>query len=156
MKIIKDLLRRAGSEGELRRWIKLAMPGSRRRGRPAGSSKYSDADDDALLMAETLKLTAETLKPGKDLSLHAAIKLVASGGPLSWTKLRGASQSAMVKRLMAKAHAEHAKPREPLTETELLSMFRTLISWLSSDNYSQRLLGYVIGTALFSPNSHSD
>ena len=47
MKMIAYLLKRAGSEPELHRWIKLAGP-RRQRGRPPNSSPFTENDDEAL------------------------------------------------------------------------------------------------------------
>jgi hypothetical protein len=109
LKTVRDLLEKAGSERELQRWIKLALP-PRRLGRPPRSTPYAD-DEDALLMAQALHLIG-------GISLHKAIKIVASWGPLGWKAGRGPNSDAMVKRLVAKAAAENKESVEPPTEAE--------------------------------------
>lgn len=149
IEMIKELLERAGDERELGRWIRLAAP-RRRRGRPAGSSPFFDADDTALLVAEILHL-------GKGISLHAAIKLVASWGPLRWEKDRGSSQSAMVKRLLAKAHAERVT-FEQTSEAELQCIFKNFYKWGAGldENDPQWLIAHLLGKHLSLPYGRSE
>jgi hypothetical protein len=96
---IRRLIKRAGGEGNLHRWIRIAY--ERRRGRPPGSSGFRDYDDEVIWIAEILS----ALSKGK-LTLHAALRTIAATGPLQWTSKRGSSADSMAKRQQAKARAE--------------------------------------------------
>jgi hypothetical protein len=96
---IRRLIKRAGSEGNLHRWIRIAY--ERRRGRPRDSSRFRDYDDAVVWIADTFS----ALSKGK-LTLHAALRIIAEKGPLRWTPERGLSAESMVKRQQAKARAD--------------------------------------------------
>jgi hypothetical protein len=97
---IRRLLKRAGGERNLQRWIRIA--GSRRRGRPNGSSRLNEYDNEVLDVAGTISL-ARLLAGKKEFSLHAIFQTIAEGGgPLGWTPERGSTRQAMVKRLLRK------------------------------------------------------
>ena len=100
---IRRLLKRAGSERNLQRWIRIAC--SRRRGRPTGSSRLQEYDNEVLSIAYTILLAS--LLAGKErFSLHAVLQGIAEGGPLGWTPERGLTRQAMVKRLLRKARGQ--------------------------------------------------
>jgi hypothetical protein len=148
LQTIKGLLNRAGSERNLQRRVRLAGT-QRRRGRPPNSSRYAAADDDALLMAQLLRL-------GTGMSLHKLIKLVASWGPLSWKPgSRGASEEAMVKRLLAKAHAERAVE---LTPEEIKTTREWFIKWVANLDVNDKgavLMARILSKHLVPPESYS-
>lgn len=113
LKTVRGLLEKAGSERELQRWIRLAM--SRRKGRPPKSTPYADDDEHALMVAQALHMVG-------NISLHKAIAMIASRGPLRWKHGRGSSPDAMAKRLLAKAAAEDKESFEAPTEADWQGM----------------------------------
>jgi hypothetical protein len=130
---IRSLIGRAGSEEELQRWIRLALP--RRRGRPPGSNKFGDYDESVILIAEAL----HHIPDGK-LSLYLAIKQIvdpvpgspAAAGRLRWTGPdQGTSAGATIKRLLKKASDEKviAKCEEPPTQAEVDELMNWLNAW---------------------------
>ena len=123
---IRRLLKSAGGEPELHRWIRLAC--ARPKGRPAGSSKLSDYDESVLAVAEPLQV----LSRGRFTLNHVLKTLLADPNwPFHWTPACGASQEATVKRLHAKSLRDR-RALAKLTKSELARNLREVKAWLES------------------------
>ena len=138
IKILLQLIKQAGDDKELRRWIAIAK-GSRR-GRPPGSSRHADYDEEVLDLATSLqaatklplrkvlkKLIVDHRPPPRLAQSDAAKRAIAR----KWTPNKGASPEAVIRRLLDKDRAERkAWARLPQAELEL--RVRKICDWIAS------------------------